>query len=528
MKKIVKTTAAAAMIGLLALAVAGCGGGVDKKQAAKDTFKFGMTNFDDSLEPTENYFGWSVMRYGLGECLSKFDKQMKTVPCLAESWKVSDDKLTWTFKIRDNVVYSNGNKVTGEAAKKSIERTFAKSARAKAIFEYESITSDGQNVIIKTKVPVATLPGMLGDPLFIIIDTSVTDRDYAKQGPICTGPYMVKSYSKEKTLMEANPHYWGGAVPFKNLELNSINDTTTRAMALQSGEIDAAVNIAFGDLQLFQDKKKFHISEIGSLRDVLARINVREGGPLSDLRVRQALVSSLDRETYANVLLKGTFIAGGPYLPPSVDYGFDEIKKLDKNTYNVERAKKLLEEAGWKDINGDGILDKDGQNLELDFVYYSGRAELPLYAEATQSDAGKVGFKINLKNVDYNTIDGMGQRGEYDLMISNVLTMQAGDPEVFMNMYTRTNIDSSNPQNGGGYSNPKYDALGDQLIKEFDYAKRRELVIEMEKIAIEDIPNFVFGYPKTNMVSNLSITGAEILPCDYYWITTDIKPAGAK
>ena len=270
MKKAAKITAALAMMGLLAFAAAGCGGDDSAKSGAAtgDTLKFGVTNFADSLEPTDNYFGWVVMRYGLGECLVKFDDKMNAVPWLAESWSVSDDKLTWTFKINDKAVFSNGNKVTGEAVKKSIERTFEKAARAYAMFEPASITADGQNVMIKTQTPVATLPGMLGDPLFIIVDTSVTDRDYASQGPICTGPYVVKEYSKAKAVMDANPNYWDGEVPYKHVEIPTIDDPNTRAMALQSGEIDMAVNIAPGDLQLFEDKDRFNISTIASLRDV--------------------------------------------------------------------------------------------------------------------------------------------------------------------------------------------------------------------------------------------------------------------
>lgn len=118
MKKTAKITAALAMMGLLAFAAAGCGGDDSAKSgAAKDTVKFGVTNFADSLEPTDNFFSWVVMRYGLGECLVKFDDKMNLTPWLAESWSISDDKLTWTFKINDKAVFSNGNKVTAEAVK---------------------------------------------------------------------------------------------------------------------------------------------------------------------------------------------------------------------------------------------------------------------------------------------------------------------------------------------------------------------------------------------------------------------------
>ena len=95
--------------------IAGCG---SENTVDKITLKFGVTNFADTLEPTQNYFGWVVMRYAIGECLTKFDEKMEIQPWLAESWSISDDHLTWTFKIRDNVKFSNGNLVTAEAVKK--------------------------------------------------------------------------------------------------------------------------------------------------------------------------------------------------------------------------------------------------------------------------------------------------------------------------------------------------------------------------------------------------------------------------
>ena len=334
--------AAVALVALMAAAAAGCGGGDKKASGPKDTLKVGITNFADSLETTDNYFGWQVMRYAVGESLVRFDEKMNAKPWVAESWKVSDDKMSWTFKIRD-IKFSNGNKVTGEAVKKSIERTFKKSTRAKSVFEYDSITANGQEVTIKTKKPVAVLPGLLGDPLFIIVDvTEDGKRDFAKQGPVCTGPYVVKTFTKAKCELEANANYWDGKVPFKNMVINTIDDPNTRAMALQKGEVDVAVNIASGDLDLFKDTKKFTVSSIASLRSVLARMNVHKERPLSDLKVRQALIRSLDRETYAKVLLKGTFLPGGPMIPPSADFGFDELMKMDQDQYNVESAKKLL------------------------------------------------------------------------------------------------------------------------------------------------------------------------------------------
>ncbi len=511
-----------------ALFVTGCGsdGGGNSASSGGDpnVLKVGVTNFADTLEPTQNYFGWVVMRYGLGECLTKFDAKMNIQPWLAENWQVSDDKLTWTFKIRDNVKFSNGTPLTAEAVKNSIERAFAKNNRAATFFEYASITADGQNLIITTNKPLPGMPGYLADPLFIIVDTTAEPaRNFSKDGPICTGPYVVDSFVKERAVMKRNENYWDGEVPYPTVEIPSIDDPNTRAMALQSGDVDVAVNIAAGDIDIFKGNDKFHIDELSSLRVVLARLNQQPDHILSDPKVRAALIAGCDRETYNDVLLKGTFIPGKAPVPPSLDYGFDQLK--DPNAYNPERAAQLLDEAGWKDSDGDGIRDKDGRKLELDFVVYNSRAELPLYAEAVQSDLKKLGFDIKIDTVDYNLIDGMGIKGEYDLLISNITTANTGDPEIFLTWYWKSNADGSNPQNGSGYSNPAYDAKLAELSSEFDAAKRRQLIIDLQQILLDDGAALFFGYPQTNIINAKYVDGVVMYPSDYYWITKLIRPA---
>ena len=418
--------------------------------------------------------------------------------------------------------FSNGKELTAEAVKASIERAFAKNKRAETFFKYKEMKAEGQNLIITTEKPEPNMPGFLADPLFLIVDTTAEgERDFAKQGPICTGPYVCESFTKEKAVMKKNPHYWDGEVPYEKVEIPSIDDPNTRAMALQSGEVDMAVNIGAGDIGLFSDTSKFHVDRIASLRVVLARINQK--GVLGDPKVRAAFISMCDRKSYNEIILKGTFIEGKAPIPPSMDYGFDQL--TDPNHYDVERAKKLLDEAGWKDTDGDGIRDKDGKPLSVDFVIYNSRAELPIYAEAVQADAKKVGIDVKIKSVDYNLIDKMGINGEYDLLISNITTANTGDPEIFLNWYWRTNKDGDNPQNGSGYSNPALDAKFAELSTEFDKAKRRQLMIDIQQIIMNDGAGLFLGYPETNIISSTKITGATMYPSDYYWVTNKIRPA---
>ena len=523
MKKLWKAVALGAVGALAAAVFAGCGGSAGKSaNVEKGILKVGVTNFADTLEPTQNYFGWVVMRYGLGECLTKFDDKMNVEPWLSDRWEISDDHMTWTFHIRDDVKFSNGDPLTAEAVKASIERAFKKNNRADTFFKYKEIRAEGQNLIIQTEKPTPNMPGFLADPLFIIVDTAAENgRDFSKEGPICTGPYTVESFVKEKAVMKRNPNYWGGDVPFETVEIPSIDDPNTRAMALQSGDVDMAVNIGAGDMDTFRNNNSFTVDEISSLRVVLARLNMK--GILGDPKVRAALISGCDRETYSKVLLKNTFLPGSAPIPPSMDYGFDSLK--DPNAYNPERAAQLLDEAGWKDTDGDGIRDKDGKPLKLNFVVYNSRAELPLYAEAVQSDLKKIGIDINIQTVDYNLIDQMGINGQYDLLISNITTANTGDPEMFLSWYWKTNVNGNNPQNGSGYSNPEVDAKFDQLAVEFDQAKRKQLIIEIQQLLMNDGAGLFLGYPQTNIVYNKALAGVKMLPSDYYWITTDIRPA---
>ena len=201
-------------IGILTVAVTavlatGCGGnssdagtesGDSEAQGTLDSgegksITIGVTSFADTLEPTEQYFSWVISRYGIGECLARFDEKGEMVPCLAESWENSEDGMTWTFKLREGVKFSNGNEMTPEAVKASLERTIEKSDRVPEFFDLSSLTVDGQNLIFQLNRANANMAGSLADPLFLIMDTSVDDSNIEMEGPVCTGPYAVESFS---------------------------------------------------------------------------------------------------------------------------------------------------------------------------------------------------------------------------------------------------------------------------------------------------------------------------------------------
>ena len=521
MKNSIKKILTGALVLVMALTLFSCGGDGGSSSGDSSQITIGVTSFADTLEPTEQYFSWVVSRYGVGENLVKFDENGELVPCLAESWEPSEDQKSWIFKIREGVKFSNGDELTPELVKASIERVYEMSDRAESFFKPESIEVDGQNLIITTSEPIASVPGSLADPLFLIVDTSEgVDQDaFAQNGPICTGPYVVESFSPtESCVVVRNENYWDGEVPFDKVTLKVIDDQTTRSMALQNGEIDIAINLKTENVKEFEGNDDIQIQELESLRSTYAFMN--QNGALGDLALRQALLRALDRETYCETLLDGGATAGKAPVPPTLDFGFDELN--DENATDPEGAKQLLADAGYKDIDGDGFVETpSGEKLELNFVIYTSREELNVYAQAAQSSCKDVGINLKLNTVSYETLLDMRDSGDYDLLIWNVLVANTGDPE----NYLRENWYSTSPNNTSGYSNKTVDAKLDELAKTFDEDARRDLIIDIQQEIMDDAATVFFGYETTYLFSNKRLTGVTMFPMDYYWLTKDIKLA---
>lgn len=476
-----------------------------------------VTSFADTLEPTEQYFSWVVSRYGVGENLVRFNQSGELEPCLAEKWEISDDKLTWTFHIRQNVKFSNGDDMTPELVKSSIERTFKLSNRSESFFKLKDISVDGNKLNITTELPVANLPGSLADPLFLIVNTNADESKFAMNGPICTGPYVIETFNPtQDCVVVKNENYWDGEVPLDKVTFKCIDDQTTRSMALQTGEVQIAYNLKVENLNDFQNEDEFLIQSLKSLRTTYSFMN--QNGVLKDKTLRQAIIRALDKENYCSQLLEGSATPGKAPIPPTLDFGFDELK--DENTYNVESAKNLLKEAGYVDIDGDGFVETPaGDKLELNFVIYTSREELGIYAQAVQINLKEIGINVKLNTVSYETVLDIRDSCKFDMLIWNVLVANTGDPE----KYLRENWYSKSSTNKTGYNNPQVDKLLDELSEEFDVDKRKELIINIEQLIMDDASTIFLGHETTYLISSTKVSGVDMYPMDYYWLTKNIK-----
>jgi len=459
--------------------------------------------FGTSLDPAVEWDGWTTCRAGITETLVTVNENYEIVPLLADSWEQTDD-CTWKMHIRDGVTFHNGKPVDGEAVKKSFERAFEMQERAVTAAKIDSIEADGQDVIFTTTEPFGAFLANISEPMYSIIDADA-DTDFAS-APVATGPYKVTDFEVNTFIeLEKNPDYWNGAPDVDTITVKNIDDDSTRGMALQSGEMDVVQRVAWTDLPIFESDDQFQVYDTQGARTRILVFNYRNE-MLQDINVRKALIDSIDYDSLVNVLGSGVSKAGAPY-PASSPYGYDE---LEKQEYNPEEAAALLAEAGYEDADGNGYVEKDGQELAFTITYENTGYTTML--EAVQDMAKKSGIHLELQQVD--SISDFEDNGNYDIVATNWQVLSTGDPQWFLDSMYKTGSSS----NYGQYSNEELDAVIEELAQTFDIEGREERTIEAEKILLADAASIYLVGENNFVVANAKVQNVVPYPIDYYFI----------
>lgn len=505
--------------------LAGCGAGEKNINtgstagtAEKKTFVFGDITFNpENEEPDVNphnaYAGWACIRYGVGETLFKYSDAMEIQPWLAKEYE-NVDELTWKITLQDGVKFSSGRALDGQAVKECLEHLIEVHERAKGDLMIDTITAEGQTVTIKTTEPKPTLLNYLSDPYGCIIDM---EAGVTEDGIVAgTGPYIAKFLvSGEQLNLVKNEEYWDGDPGFDEITVRTISDGDTLTMALQSGEIDGAYGMPYASYPLFENED-YTFSSCATSRAFFAHMNF-ESPVIQDPAVRKAIAMGIDKEGFVNTLLDGNgYPAVGTY-PDSFEFGGDAVTT---ETYDAEGAKKVLEEAGWVDEDGDGIREKDGKDLTIRWLTYPSRQELPLLAESVQATLKEIGMDVQINSTaDHNSI--RTDSTAWDVYASAMVTAPTGDPEYF---FTTHCLDSS-AVNNGKYHSDKLEELEKEMAKTFDTERRSELAVEMQQTILDDNAFVFCSHLKMSIISKSSVKGLTSHPCDFYEITADLAPA---
>lgn len=482
-----------------------------KEEGTKEKAVFADTQCPTSLDLADSWNSWYTSRYGITETLFKLDDTLTAQPFLAESCEMQDD-TTWVIKLRDDVTFQNGKKMTAETVKKCWERTMEINARLNELLFIDSMQADGQTLTVKTTKAVPSFITSLSEPLTGIIDVEA-DGDIAEK-PVGTGPFMPVSYEVKGTLeVEQYTDYWGGTPKLEGAVFHVIADANALAMAQQSGESDLSVSIPATSLELFEkDDAKYNVDGVAGSRGQVIFMNY-DNEFIQDIHVRKAISMSIDKESYANVLNKGASVPASQLYPDFMAFGGSDGECIE---YDLNGAKELLKEGGYSDSDGDGILDKDGKNISLRMVTYSTKAELPNFCEEMSSKLKEIG--IDLQVEVYESVAEQQKSGDFDLMMISFTMTPTGDPGYFADIAFKTDGSS----NYGHYSNTEVDALIDQLDSEFDQEKRTELTKQIQQKIIDDAGYIVVGHSKYIYVMGSSLKRLKTNPSEYYLLDAEV------
>ena len=294
--------------------------------------------------------------------------------------------------------------------------------------------------------------------------------------------------------------------------MRTISDGDTLALALQSGEINAAYGMAYASYPLFENDD-YTFSSTATSRAFYAWMNY-ESPVTSDAAVRKAIAMGIDKENFVSVLLNGYGYPAVGAFPDTFSFGG---QNLTTESYDPDGAKKVLEDAGWVDSDGDGIREKDGQKLTIRWLTYPSRQELPLLAESVQATLKDIGMDVQINcTADNNTI--RKDPTQWDVYASAMVTAPTGDPQYF---FTSCCLDSS-VSNNGHYHSDKLEELAKQMENEFDVDKRSELGIQMQQTILDDNAYVFCSHLRMSMIMQSNVTGLVAHPCDYYELTADL------
>ncbi len=471
-----RTVLGAISAGSLA-AIAGCTGG---SGGGDNAFRLSAPFFPDSLEPLDGAFTYANL--GLLEGLFRIGENSEAHPNLVSDWDVSEDSLTWTFELRDDVTFHNGSELDAEAVAFSLDRSFTHSRSRLQGTAVDSVAAVDQTTVeITTQEPLAPLLPILAQPAAGIISPDSVAEDGTINEPIGTGPYAFESWEpEEEFILHSHDAYYDGEPAVERVVYEKAQEGQTRTLKLQNAELDLATNLPNSVVDELQDDGDIELHLVEGYSDRIAIFNT-EQPPVDDHRVRQALLYATNDEEIAEFVLNDVGTpAHGPWDSASVSWANDDIEPY---TYQPDRAEELLAEAGWVRDNDDEVRHRDGEPLEIELWAYTEQPNLQPTAEAMQPMLAEVGFDVDVRVTDYGPVEDARRTGDWEVSIEH-WPMYGGpsDPDALSKYYTPDNILHI------PYENPELIDLLDEGRRTLDEEQRREIYNEAQEIIMEDVP----------------------------------------
>jgi peptide/nickel transport system substrate-binding protein len=320
---------------------------------------------DYVMEPNKSRFPNYNLHTGACEPLVRLSPTYEVIPWLATRWEYRGDN-TFRFHLREGVTFHDGRPLTAEAVKWTFDRTARGNIGSSFIVTDSVKIVDDLTVDITPSRPNLRLVEQVVHSTYGVIAPGSELADEV----ICTGPWQLKEYvPHERVVLTRFEGYWGEKPPLSQITFRFFPDDNSRLLALQAGEIDFMMNLSREQVNLVRQTPGLKVVTAPVGRMMLLYLNRNSEEPhtiLSDTAVRQAIGHALDRRTLIENVWEGNAAPVQLMAPPSILGPHAAL--VNGFTYDPDRARTLLEEAGWVDRDGDGIREKDGRRLSLTMI----------------------------------------------------------------------------------------------------------------------------------------------------------------
>jgi peptide/nickel transport system substrate-binding protein len=541
----------------LAVVSAGAVQATAATKAKKPTvLTIGVKQDIDSLNP---YTGVSVAAYEAwtleyDTLLNLSADGLKAVPELATNVpKAGADGLTWTYHLRHDVKWSDGTPFTADDVVYTLTRMRDEewSNFTTFVSGFKSITApDKYTVVIKTDKPDPRMPYI---PAYILQKkqwSAISTKDigtFPNSNMIGTGPFQLTSFKKGQfTKFKAKPDYFGGAPKIDNITFQLYTNDEAMVGALKNGDIDAASDIPgnlFKSVQADKDMTavaaddgSFSMMTINTESDGKAKVG--NGNPaLQDKRVRIAIAHAIDKQTLVDKVLKG-YGKVGQSMNVALAPRWDLVPVKDPYKFDIKLANQILDQAGYKDTNHDGIREMPGGGKPLSFRYdiRSGSSIETPDAQFIQGWLKQIGIKVTVKVVSEDQLTPIENAGTFDLATWGWTPFT--DPDAQLSYLTCGQVPKAaddGSYNDAFYCSSAYDKLYNEQRSEMNETKRIAEVKQMQQIFYDDVPYVVmfrasslqaYNHTKFTGFTAVPNPGGPVMVANDYFNYSNVKPAG--
>jgi peptide/nickel transport system substrate-binding protein len=432
------------------------------------------------------------------------DAHLNVAPGLADRWE-TPDPLTYIFHLHQGVKFHDGRPLTARDVKWTFDSLLQGKIRSTKSAVYRFVdridASDDYTVTFHLKEPFATLLWNLSDGAIGIVPYGSGDE--ISRHPIGSGPFRFVSAEQDKEVVVArNDAYWGEKARLQSVRFIVVPDTTTRALELRNGSADIAINAFPSDMVLTLERDP-NLAVLHAPGTVLAYMAFNLRDPiLRDTRVRQALAYAIDRRPMLEYLQRGFARPAKSVLPPESWAYNGDVPSYD---HNPERARQLLEQAGYPELNG----------VRFHLTMKASTEESTrLMAAVLQQQLREVGIALDIRTFEFATFFSDVTHGLFQLYSLRWIGGNE-DPDIFEYVFHSAKF-PPNGANRGYFADPRVDALIDQARHELDQNTRKQLYAEIQRALAEQVPYIDLWYFDNVLVHSRRVSNLTLNPSGNY------------